>query len=168
MDNLNNIIQLTTIGIVKSPVKDMIDENWGQIVAEIVIKTDYAAGLTGLEQFSHALIVFHMHQAQFVSDKHLRRHPRGCADFPLTGIFAQRAKHRPNPIGITAVQILDVAGDIMQVKGLDAVDGTPVLDIKPYVPKFDVRNVDRIGWLENVSIEVGKTHDDGRFAKWFF
>jgi tRNA-Thr(GGU) m(6)t(6)A37 methyltransferase TsaA len=78
-----------------------------------------------------------MHEAQFNISEHLTRHPRGRVDLPESGIFAQRARHRPNPIGITTVEIISVAGNVLRVRGLDAIDGTPVLDIKPYVPAFD-------------------------------
>ena len=65
------------------------------------------------------------------------RRPRGRADMPELGIFAQRAKHRPNPIGITAVAVVDRVGAVLRVRGLDAIDGTPILDLKPYFPEFD-------------------------------
>lgn len=78
-----------------------------------------------------------MHEASFQMEKHLNRKPQDREDMPLTGIFAQRAKHRPTPIGSTAVKIIECQKDRLIVKGLDAIDGTPVLDIKPYFPVFD-------------------------------
>lgn len=128
---------LRPIGVVRSPVAEMVDENWGASVAEVVLDPALSQGLAGLEGFSHALVVFWMHQARFDAERDLVRRPRGRADLPPIGIFAQRAKHRPNPIGVTAVEIVVVEGNILRVKGLDAIDGTPVLDVKPYVPQFD-------------------------------
>jgi len=125
------------IGIVKSTTMEPVDENWGHIVSEIHLAEALAQGLGGLEQFSHLIIVFYMHQATFNLSTDLVRRPRGRADMPELGIFAQRAKHRPNPIGITAVELVGTSGNVLKVKGLDAIDGTPVLDIKPYVPIFD-------------------------------
>ena len=125
------------IGYVKSPVTQPSDQNWGQVVAEIHVDAALTAGLGGLDQFSHAVVIFLMHHATFDAAHDLVRRPQGRADMPELGIFAQRARHRPNPIGITAVELVKVEGKVLTVRGLDAVDGTPVLDIKPYFPAFD-------------------------------
>jgi len=130
-------MQLEPIGVVKSPIQEQMDEGWGAVNSEIWINNELASGLDGLENFSHAVIIFLMHQASFDIVRDLKRRPRGRVDMPEIGIFAQRAKHRPNPIGVTAVQVLGVSGAVLYVQGLDAIDGTPVLDIKPYVPAFD-------------------------------
>lgn len=144
-------MQLEPIGIVKSSIQEQIDEGWGAVISEIWINNELAAGLDGLENFSHAVIIFLMHQASFDIVRDLKRRPRGRADIPEIGIFAQRAKHRPNPIGVTAVQVLGVSGTVLHVQGLDAIDGTPVLDIKPYVPAFDhVDNVSVPAWVEQI------------------
>ena len=132
-------MNIELIGVVKSPVKDPIDENWAQVIAEIQLIDVLAPGLTGIEQFSHLVIVFFMHRYTFGPAADLVRRPQERVDMPEVGIFAQRAKHRPNPIGITAVELIEVRGPVLVVKGLDAIDGTPVLDIKPYVPAFDSR-----------------------------
>jgi tRNA-Thr(GGU) m(6)t(6)A37 methyltransferase TsaA len=130
-------MEIEPIGIVKSAVKEGVDENWGTVVSEIQLKPELAAGLTGLEQFSHVLVVFDMHQATFDPSSQLIRRPQGRSDMPEIGIFAQRAKHRPNPIGITAVELVGIEGNVVRVRGLDAIDNTPVLDLKPYFPPFD-------------------------------
>jgi len=130
-------MDMRPIGFVKSPVTEQTDENWGEVVSEIVLDEIYARGLQGLTQFSHVLVVFFMHQAKFNPASDLVRRPQGRADMPELGIFAQRAKHRPNPIGITAVPLINIDGNVLKIKGLDAIDGTPVLDVKPYVPAFD-------------------------------
>ncbi len=146
------LIQLEPIATVHCPITEGVDEDWGSVISEIQVKPEYADGLRGLDGFSHALIVFYMHQSSFDAADDLVRRPRGRADMPLAGIFAQRAKHRPNPIGVTAVEVVGIVRDgsgSLRVRGLDAIDGTPVLDIKPYVPAFDRRDARRFpnGWI---------------------
>ncbi|ATO47973.1 tRNA (N6-threonylcarbamoyladenosine(37)-N6)-methyltransferase TrmO [Brevibacillus laterosporus] len=140
-----------SIGVVQSPVLEGKDEEWGEVVSEILIYPPFQEGLLGLESFSHVMILFYMHKSSFQTKKHLIRRPQGREDMPVTGIFAQRAKHRPTPIGTTAVAIMDIHKDRLIVKGLDAIHGTPVLDMKPYFPAFDhvsdVQVPDWVGYL---------------------
>ena len=144
-------LNIESIGTVKSPVKEGVDEGWGGVVSEIHLEERYAPGLAGLNEFSHILVVFYMHQSTFDEGDHLQRRPQGRQDMPHNGIFAQRAKHRPNPIGVTAVELLVVRGNIITVRGLDAIDGTPVLDVKPYFPVYDCRVEARTpGWVDKL------------------
>jgi len=143
-------MELVYIGRVRSPVTEAVDMNWGSVVSEIVLEPEYAPGLLGLEEFSHALILTHLHLAEWSPGKHLRRRPQDRADIPLTGIFAQRARHRPNRIGVTAVEIVEVTDSTLKVRGLDAVDGTPVLDVKPYVPSYDRRDAAIPQWMTDM------------------
>ena len=133
-------IEIEVIGSVVSPVNEPIDENWGEVVSEIVLEKKYADGLIGLEDFSHAVIIYFMHLATDKNRVKITRHPQGRDDMPFAGIFSQRAKRRPNPVGVTAVKIVRVDKNILKVQGLDAIDGTPVLDIKPYYPRDRVEN----------------------------
>ena len=128
------------IGVVRSPIIESLDEGWGSVVSEVHVSEEYAAGLKGLEEFSHAVIVVYLHKADFDLEKHLQRRPQGKEDMPCVGVFAHRARHRPNPIGITAVKVVSVEGNALKVQGLDAIDGTPVLDVRPYYPVFDRRD----------------------------
>ena len=130
-------LDLRAIGVVRSPVAEPVDEGWGLVVSEVRLEERYASGLKGLEEFSHAVIVVWLHKAEFALHAHLRRRPQGREDMPCVGIFAQRARHRPNPIGVTAVEIVGVEGNVLRVRGLDAIDGTPVLDVRPYFPACD-------------------------------
>ncbi len=125
------------IGTVVSPVHEAVDAGWGRVVSEIHLRPELADGLRGLADFSHALVLTWLHQAAWAPAEHLVRRPQGRADLPEAGIFGQRARHRPNPIGVTAVEIVAVAGNVLTVRGLDAIDGTPVLDVKPYYPAYD-------------------------------
>ena len=144
-------VEIHPIGTVRSPVVEPMDENWGDVLAEVHLEPFLAAGLQGIEQFSHAIVVFYMHQATFELATDLVRRPRKRADMPEIGLFATRARHRVNPIGITPVEIVQVDGNVVKVKGLDAIDGTPVLDIKPYFPIFDrVENAVIPEWVERL------------------
>jgi tRNA-Thr(GGU) m(6)t(6)A37 methyltransferase TsaA len=130
-------IEIKAIGYVSSPATEKLDEKWGGVISRIVLSPEYSEGLAGLDAFSHAIIVTWLHEAHYECGKHLQRRPRGLQSMPMVGIFSQRAKDRPNPIGITAVEIIKVGRDYLEVKALDAIDGTPVLDIKPYFPQYD-------------------------------
>lgn len=125
------------IGCVRTSAKETIDEGWGDVESLIELAPEFLDGLIGLDGFSHAIVLTHLHLARYEATSHLVRHPRDRNDLPRCGIFSQRAKHRPNPIGVTTVRILGVQERGLLVKGLDAIDGTPVLDIKPYVPAMD-------------------------------
>ena len=130
--------EVNSIGNVKCAVTEMSQGGWAKIESEIHLAPQLAKGLQGLAGFSHVLVVFFLDRAQgFDPAKQLLRRPRGREDMQEVGVFAQRTKFRPNPIGITAVQLLGIESNVVKVRGLDALDGTPVLDIKPYMPPFD-------------------------------
>ena len=132
-------VTFKVIATVRNEVALQKDCGWGKDCSSIVVNEEYRQGLTGLRQFSHIIVVFYLDQARFDPALHLVRRPHERDDLPLVGILAQRSKDRPNPIGITAVRLLDVTDNTITVQGLDAIDGTPVLDIKPYYPKYDCR-----------------------------
>jgi tRNA-Thr(GGU) m(6)t(6)A37 methyltransferase TsaA len=143
------MITCTPIGTVKCAVTEMSQGGWANIDSEIHLERHLTGGLQGLEGFSHILVAFFLDRAQgFEPAKQLMRKPRGREDMQAVGVFAQRTKYRPNPIGITAVQLLGIEGNVVKVRGLDALDGTPVLDIKPYMPPFDrMENVKMPEWV---------------------
>jgi tRNA-Thr(GGU) m(6)t(6)A37 methyltransferase TsaA len=134
---VSEALLIKPIGIVESPVKDPVDENWGAVTSKIFIKPEYGPGLLGLGDFSHVIVVTYLHKASFDPTCHLQRRPRGLDHMPKVGIFSQRAKDRPNHLGFTAVELLAVGENDITVRGLDAIDGTPVIDIKPYFPQYD-------------------------------
>jgi tRNA (adenine37-N6)-methyltransferase len=125
------------IGVVESPVKEPVDEAWGSVTSKVILRPEYAPGLLGLDAFSHVIVVTYLHKAFFDPARHLQRRPRGLEQMPKVGIFSQRAKDRPNYLGFTAVELLAVGENDITVRGLDAIDGTPVIDIKPYFPQYD-------------------------------
>lgn len=146
-----SIAALQPIGWVRSSVRELVDEGWGAVESVIELEPSYHGATRGLEGFSHVLVVFLLHRARYEPDRHKLRRPRGRADMPEIGIFAQRAKDRPNPIGITAVELAGVESQRLTVRGLDAVDGTPVLDLKPYVPAYDRVESPRVpDWVDRL------------------
>ena len=143
-------MEFVIIGEVKSPVTEAVDMNWGAVISEIVLKPEFAPGLLGLGDFSHAMILTFLHEAKYVPEVHLRRHPQERQDMPFLGIFAQRARHRPNRIGVTACEIVEVTESRVKVRALDAINGTPVIDVKPYVPVYDRKDATIPEWMENM------------------
>ena len=143
-------IEMEAIGYVTNEVKDKKDVAWGKDTSSIVLNEEYISGLKGLEDFSHVIILYHLDKAKYEKDKHLQRRPQNREDMPLVGIFSQRGKDRPNRIGMTSVEIVSVSDDTLVVKGLDAVDGTPVLDIKPYYPVYDKKNATVPEWVNRL------------------
>jgi tRNA-Thr(GGU) m(6)t(6)A37 methyltransferase TsaA len=125
------------IGVVHNEVNEPTDEGWGPIVSEIILDERFGDGLEGIEDFSHIVVVSWMHRAAEAEPVRMRRRPQGRQDMPEVGIFAQRARHRPNPIGVTTVRLLRRDANRLIVRGLDAINGTPVVDVKPHVPQFD-------------------------------
>lgn len=132
-------VEFNSIGFIRNSIENKKDTNWGSDISQIVLDSPYEPGLTGLSEFSHLIVVYYLDQAKFVMDKHLIRRPQNREDMPMVGILSQRAKDRPNPIGITSVEIVSVENNMITVKGLDAINHTPVLDLKPYYPKYDCK-----------------------------
>ena len=143
-------IIMRPIGTVRNEVSNRKDDSWGDDISSIVLDRQFSSGLKGLEDFSHAIILFYLDQAKFDKEKHLQRRPQNRDDMPLTGIFSQRGKDRPNRIGMTSVEIVSVSEDTLVVKGLDAVNGTPVLDIKPYYPVYDQKEATVPEWVDRL------------------
>jgi tRNA-Thr(GGU) m(6)t(6)A37 methyltransferase TsaA len=124
-------IVLNPIGYVKTSAVDNEVKN-RSLISQIVLRGDLSEGLDGVDSFSHLFVLFYLNQVSDLQRKTLRVHPRGRTELPLTGVFAVRTMVRPNPIGLTLVELVKVEGNVLTVKGLDAYDETPVLDIKPY------------------------------------
>jgi tRNA-Thr(GGU) m(6)t(6)A37 methyltransferase TsaA len=131
------MITLEPIGHVHSSRSDLSDHNWGSVTARIELDESLPAeSLAGIEAFSHAEVVYHFDRVPDVEVERGARHPRGNTAWPKVGIFAQRGKGRPNRLGVTIVEIVEREGRVLTVTGLDANDGTPVLDIKPVMAEF--------------------------------
>ena len=127
-----------------------LEEGWGKVLSTLELDPALAPGLDGVEEFTHVGVLFWLHLARF-RQKDLIRRPRGRSDLPAVGIFAQRAACRPNRVGFSVVQVVTRSGHRLTVCGLDAVDGTPVLDGKPHVPAFDVgRGARYPSWVDAI------------------
>ena len=138
-------ITFRPIGIVQSPQTEPQNRDWDKIVSEIQIDKKWAKGLKGLEDFSHIIVLFHLSRAYGVN---LLVHPKRRMDLPLVGMFSTRSPHRPNPIALTICRLVKRRGTRLTVKGLDAIDGTPVIDIKPYIPDNDLVKRARVAkWI---------------------
>ncbi|MFF4183604.1 SAM-dependent methyltransferase [Streptomyces sp. NPDC001691] len=129
------------VGRVVGGRTDVVDDHWDRETAVIRLDAEQfgAEALYGLADFSHLEVIFHFDRVAPEKIESGARRPRGNPDWPLVGIFAQRGKNRPNRLGVSRCRILDVEGLDVRVAGLDAVDGTPVLDIKPYLAEFGPR-----------------------------
>jgi tRNA-Thr(GGU) m(6)t(6)A37 methyltransferase TsaA len=132
-------IVLKPIGWVKNGVKSTPkpEHDWHGVVSEIVIEPALCAGLEGLERYSHIIVLYWAHKATAPSKMALRVRYKGDPSRPMVGVFASRSPYRPNSICQKVARLLEVNGMVLKVKGLDALDGTPVIDIKPFIPRHD-------------------------------
>ncbi len=156
-------INFEPIGYIKSPHKEAegtpIQTGGAKgIEGELELLSKHQAGLKDLEGFSHIILLYYCHKA---GDNKLVRKP--FMDDKEHGIFSIRAPSRPNSIGLSVVRLTEIKDNILKIKDLDMLDGTPVLDIKPYVPEMDVKEVTNIGWLEKNIHKMEVKKDDGRF-----
>jgi len=129
------------------------------VVGRVELDPGLADGLKDLDGFSHVILIYHFHRAKPAM---LRVKP--YMDSVERGVFATRSPARPNAIGISVVRLLGVERNVLRVENVDIVDGTPLLDIKPYVPQFDGAEDVRIGWLQDNVGKLDHTRDDGRFG----
>jgi tRNA (adenine37-N6)-methyltransferase len=135
-----NALEMVPIGVVRGGRVEPIDDDWGGMLSEIVLDDRFPTdALDGLDEFSHVEVVYIFDRVDEAKITVGARHPRGRSDWPRVGIFAQRAKGRPNRIGVTTCEIVNVDQRVVTVRGLDAIDGTPVLDVKPYMVEFAPR-----------------------------
>lgn len=124
-------INCTPIGFVESKIINKEVKKRKQI-SRLIINKNLLDALEGIEKYSHLFVIFWMHKMSDENRRMLRVHPRGNKDIPIQGVFATRTSFRPNPIGLTLVELLKVKNNILTVRGLDAYDKTPILDIKPF------------------------------------
>jgi tRNA-Thr(GGU) m(6)t(6)A37 methyltransferase TsaA len=151
------------IGVVHSPFRDVEGVPIQPTAAagirgSVEVLPELVEGLQDLDGFSHIVLLYHFH---LVRESRLTVTP--FLDSRPRGVFATRAPTRPNPIGLSVVKLLGVEGNVLHVENVDIVDGTPLLDIKPYVPEFDHHAAERTGWLEQARGRVQAQKADGRF-----
>ena len=140
------------IGVVSSARTDAIDDDWGPIEATITLVDPLGAeSIRGLDQFSHLEVIYLFDRVDPATIHTGARIPRNNPAWPEVGILAQRAKNRPNRLGLATCELVAVDGDMIRVRGLDAIDGTPVLDIKPYMSEFAPRSpVSQPAWSQEL------------------
>jgi len=156
-------IKYVPIGIIHSPFKDIkgmpIQPSGARgIAGTIELNSEYVNGLKDIEGFSHIILIYHLHLSKGYS---LEVIP--FMDDILHGVFSTRAPRRPKPIGLSVVRLVKVEGAILHIEDVDIADGTPLLDIKPFVPEFDVQKVKRIGWLSKKADKALEVKADERF-----
>ena len=160
-----NAINYKPIGVIHSPFKEPTGTPIQPTAAKgiegmVEVFPEYAEGLKDVEGFSHIILIYHFHLSKGFSLK-----VKPYMDNEAHGVFAMRGPSRPNPIGISTVRLVRIEENILYIQDTDIVDGTPLLDIKPYVPEFDTRVGERVGWLEKNVYKLSLSKDDGRFTK---
>jgi len=158
-------IKYQPIGVIHSPFKEpkgtpIQPAGANGIRGTVEVFPEYVNGLKDVDGFSHLILIYHFHLSQGSS---LEAKP--YMNNQARGVFAMRGPNRPNPIGISVVRLIRIEENILHIQDVDIVDGTPLLDIKPYVPEFDIREVEKIGWLEKKVHKLSTSKDDGRFTK---
>ena len=149
-------IRYKSIGIIHSPFNEPSEAPIQATIAKDIQGTvdifpEYAEGLTDIEGFSHIILIYHFHLSRKFALK-----VKPYLDNELRGVFATRAPSRPNPIGVSVVRLIKVEREKLHIRDVDIIDGTPLLDIKPYVPEFDTREKEKIGWLANKMIKLNE------------
>jgi tRNA-Thr(GGU) m(6)t(6)A37 methyltransferase TsaA len=139
-------VTLKAIGLVRSEIKQPTWQKSTDTISEIIIDPGLTEALDDLEEFSHIIVLYWMHKSPHQAPKKV--HPRGNPGLEPMGVFATRSPDRPNPIGKATVRLLEREDNVLRVRGLDAINGTPVLDIKPYIPGYDsVDNAKAPAWM---------------------
>ncbi len=135
--------------------------DWDDVVSDIILDEELAPALDGIEEYSHIMVLFYIAGVTRKQRGVLRLHPRNRQDAPLVGVFATRTQMRPNPIGVTIVRLIERKGNHLRVSGLDAYNGTPILDIKGFAPDADEAADARIpAWLQRMRSQA-TTQEEG-------
>ncbi len=158
-------INYTPIGIIHTPFSTpegtpIQPQGAAGVQGTVEVFSEFVDGLADLQGFSHIFLIYHFHLA-----KPFALQVKPFLDDKSRGLFATRAPSRPNPIGVSIVELIDIENSILHIRDIDVVDQTPLLDIKPYVPDFDARETNKIGWLEDKTKKIKKTIADRRFSR---
>jgi len=158
-------MEFSPIGIIETPFKDregmpIQPSGAKDIKGRIRIAQAYEQGLADIEGFSHLILLYHFHESK---DFDLMVTP--FLDKTQRGVFATRAPRRPNPIGLSIVRLISREGNILEIMDIDVLNNTPLIDIKPYVPGFDTKEVTSTGWLENTQKNARNMKSDNRFVE---
>jgi len=140
-------ILLRPVAWVRNDVSEPGRHDWAGVESEIVFDPGFESALDGLEDFSHITVLFWMHRSPAWDSSHAKVHPKRRPDLPLVGVFATHSPVRPNPLGLTTVRLLERLERTLRVVGLDAIDGTPVVDVKSYIPGEDLAQTKAPEWV---------------------
>lgn len=145
------MIDVRPVGRVRNEVREFMSEGWDSVVSEIEVEGSLAEALDGIEEFSHLLVLFWLDRVGKEQRAIKKIHPKDRVDLPVVGVLATRSQYRPNPVGATVVRLLARDGCLLRVKGLDALDGTPIIDIKPHIPtRHDEGDVRVPPWIKRL------------------
>ncbi len=158
-------IEFQPIGVIHTPFTRLESmpiqpASGAGVKGTVEVFEEYRAGLEDLDGFSHIILLYHFHHS-----RGFKSHVVPFMDSQPRGVFATRAPRRPNPIGLSVVRLNRIEGGVLHVENVDILDGTPLVDIKPYVPEFDTQDDVRTGWLEHVSKTVSQRKSDDRFKQ---
>jgi tRNA-Thr(GGU) m(6)t(6)A37 methyltransferase TsaA len=153
-------VSVRPIAVVRNNVFDPQPDGWEQVRSDLIFREELMPALDGIEGYSHVIVVFNFHRVPEAERSRLRIHPRDDISLPEQGVLATRTQLRPSAIGVTVVPVVQRRRNILRVLGLDAIDGTPVLDIKPYLPPFDsVPDAGMPEWARKRFEEAARTSD---------
>jgi len=141
---------LEPIAMVKNDIKEMGRRDWDKVVSQLIVRPDFADALEGLKEFSHLIVLFWFHLSPAGENAAHKTHPQMRPDLPLVGVFATRSPVRPNPLGMAVVKLEGHTKNVLTVTGLDALNGTPILDIKPYLPGDSVAEIKVPDWVHKL------------------
>ncbi len=158
------IIEFAPIGFIETPFHDLVGmpiqpAGAKNIKGRVIVDEAYEEGLDDIDGFSHLILLYGFHQSRGYDLK-----VKPFLDDRKRGLFSTRAPRRPNPIGLSVVRLLYRDERVLTVQGIDVLNGTPLLDIKPYVPKFDIKEVTAVGWLEKHQAKASSMTSDDRFT----
>ena len=159
------LLNFKPIGFIKTPYKNKegmpIQPTGAQgVKGTIEIEAEYTEGLKDLDGFSHIILIYHFHLS-----KTYELSIKPFMDDNLHGIFSTRAPKRPNPIGLTVVKLVEIKDNLVHIENIDVIDGTPLIDIKPFIPDVDSPDVQKLGWLQGKSDKMGVKKSDNRFIE---
>ncbi|MEW6142715.1 MAG: tRNA (N6-threonylcarbamoyladenosine(37)-N6)-methyltransferase TrmO [Chloroflexota bacterium] len=143
------MIKLRPVGIVRNRIRTSGHRDWRRVESRIIIEPEFEPALDGIEGFSNIIVVFWMDRLEPRGREVLKVHPQGDKGLPMVGVFSARSPVRPNPLGLTTVRLVERKRNVLKVAGLDAMNGTPVIDIKPFIPGHDLPKDAKVpGWLK--------------------
>ena len=141
---------LEPIAMVKNDIKEMGRRNWDKVVSQLIFRPDFEDALEGLKEFSHLIVLFVFHLSPSGESAAHKVHPQMRPDLPLVGVFATRSPVRPNPLGMAVVELKGQIKNVLMVTGLDALDGTPIVDVKPYLTGDSIDKIRVPDWIHKL------------------